>query len=781
MKKLTLIALAVPALFAACSQDEIVENVQNQQSTELLGKVAGDVNFVLSNPSSTRLSWSQQNVKEWDKDGDAFSLFWVGAVGSNELDANGNYEGVTNALYESEDCGMFKSSNIVYEGNHIIVYPVDKKHTTQKAIAVKAGGAIQDNTVAVGDRSVFVSDLLEIVAAPEKKEDRVEGKIYAGYDEPVEASVRPLSSYLALNLEFVMDKEKMGDEEVTIEGVQLVVEGPTDDPSDDADGLFAHEANLKLSGTYMSMGSVILAGNTIDLTVPADAKVSVANNKYTANFTLLPPVATEIANITASKIIVKTNFGDVTIDDAINVVNPNAAVDGNKYQSASTYLTSKAVEDAVKAETEVPLDFTPLFTTISSRAADTEISKGSYGRTVVREVTVNMAEADINGREIKNSDDLVKAYNVYTKLAKNEPVTFNLAPAGGIFEMTPEAVAKINDAAYELITLNQGTTNGIKLVAGKDANGAATLHTAVPAFTNNAQINEANYNLILAKDGGNWALDVNDAALVNAYNSFSNEGALTISQGATVKADLVKDLANTGDITFSGKVAMPTVLTGEGGVSIPAGAEVILDAENNEIAGKMTIAETGVLKIHNTTTFAETAVVDVTGMLLTQNGKTSTNFGTINVLAETTVQLTNNGDALNNGIIVVATRACSENIIIGGSYDGYIKWTCDDATTKFTEGTYEKINYLVLNKTMEFDALSKTRYLEVAKGKTIQLKGTISVETLTIGEGSYVTIPASANVELNTDLVNNGTVVVNGVFTYPTGLVTKEGYVYWQN
>ena len=781
MKKLTLLALAVPALFAACSQDEIVENAQTQQSTELLGKVAGDVNFVLSNPSSTRLSWNQQNVKEWDKDGDAFSLFWVGATEKNAKDANGNYEGVTNALYESKDDGVFESKNIVYEGNHVIVYPVDKKHTTQKAIAVKAGGAIQDNTVAVGDRSVFVSDLLEIVAAPEKEEDREEGVIYAGYDEPVEASVRPLSSYLALNLEFVMDKEKMGDEEVTIEGVQLVVEGPEDLPGNDADGLFAHEANLKLSGTYMSMGSVISAGNTIDLTVPADAKVSAANNKYTANFTLLPPVATEIANIEASKIIVKTNFGDVTIDDAINVVNPNAAADGNKYQSASSYTTSKEVEDAVKAETEVPLDFASLFTTISSRAADTETSKGSYGRTVVREVTVNMAEANINGREIKNSDDLVKAYNVYTKLAKNEPVSFNLAPAGDIFEMTPEAVAKINNAAYKSITLTKGSTTGIKLVAGKDANGAATLHTAVPAFTNDIQITESAYDLILAKDGGNWALDVNDAALVNAYKSFSNEGALTISQGATAKQPLNKPLVNEGDITFSGKVAMPTVLTGEGSVSIPAGAEVILDAENNEIAGKMTIAETGVLKIHNTTTFAETAVVDVTGMLLTQNGKTSTNFGTINVLAETTVQLTNNGDEDNNGIIVVATREYSENIIIGGEYDGYIKWTCDDATTKFTEREYEKINYLVLNKTMEFGTLNNTLYLEVAKGKTIQLKGTISVKTLTIGEGCYVTIPASASVTLTEDLDNNGTVVVNGAFEYNPATITKEGYVYWQN
>ena len=765
MKKLTLLALAVPALFAACSQDEIVENVQTQQSTELLGKVAGDVNFVLSNPSSTRLSWNQQNVKEWDKDGDAFSLFWVGATG-NAKDDKGNYQGVTNALYESKDGGVFESKNIIYEGNHVIVYPVDKKHTTQKAVAVEVGSAIQDNTEAVGERSVFVSDLLTIKAAPAKDSDRKKDEIYAGYNEPVNASVRPLSSYLALNLEFKMG-DKMTADEIIVEGVELEVVGGN---------AFTFGGNLTNDSTSIKLGTITSSGKKVSLKVPENTKLT--DGKYVANFTLLPTVADTIDKVTASKIVVKTNFGDVTIDEAINVINPNAAADGNKYQSDTTYAKTADVEKAVKdgkSDDAVVLDFKPIFTSISTRAT----AASSYGKTVVRNVTVDMSKADINGRDLATSDDLIKAYDVYTKLGKTDAVSFDLVPANKIFEMTPEAVAKINNVAYKLITLTQGNTTGIKLVAGKDANGA-TLHTAVPAFTNDIQIKESAYDLILAEDGGNWALDVNDAALVNAYKSFSNEGALTISQGTTVKKALAKDLANTGNITFSGKVEMPTTLTGNGSVTIPAKAEAILAAAGNKISGKMEIKAEGVLKIHNTTTFDSTAVVDVTGMLLTQNGKNSTNFGTINVLAETTVQLTNNGDSTKNGIIVVATRACSENIIIGGSYDGYIKWTCDDATTNYSERTYEKINYLILNKTMEFGTLKRTLYLEVAEGKTIQLKGTISVKTLTIGEGSYVTIPASAKVNLTTNLDNNGTVVVNGAFTYPA-TVTKEGYVYWQN
>lgn len=754
--------LAVPALFAACTQDEIVDNASNQQSTELLGKVAGDVNFVVNAASSTtRLSWDQENNKAWDLN-DAFSLFWVGAEDDNQTTDNGEFIGVTNALYQSKDGGVFTSNNIVYEGNHFIVYPVDKKHTTAKTVAVATGE--QDNSVAVGERSVFVSDLLTIKAAPAKDKDRKEGVIYAGYNEPVNATVRPLSSYLALNLEFALT-DKMKGEEIIIEGVELQVEGAN---------VFTTQGNLALDGDFMSL--VPTKGvSTLSLKVAEGTKITTNNTKYTANFTLLPASLEEIANAENSKIVVKTNFGDVRIVNAIDVVNPNVK-EGNPYMSGLNGDTLYTKEEIEKAKEPIALDFKPMLETISTRKEDTKDVKGSYGRTVVRTVKVDMSKADINGRNLKNSTDLLKAYDVYAKLAKTDAAYFNLVPSNNIFEMTPEAVEAINNKTFAKITLNQGKTTGIKLVKGEKA------HAAVPEFTNDIQIKEANYDLYLAKDGGAWTIDVQNAALVNAYKSVTNEGALTITQTAPAKpVELAKDLKNKGDITVSGKVAMPTVLTCAGTVTIPTGTELALNKDGNSFGGKVAI--NGVMKVHNETTFDKFAVVTVDGgMLISKNGMNEVhNLGTINVNTESTVQISTNATDEAMGVIVVKTRACSENIIIADkSKMGYIKWTVDENTTKFTQNSNEKINYLVINKNIEFANHSLIKYLEVSKDAMVNLKGQVNVATLTVGKGAYVTIPAGHKVNLTEDLTNNGDIIVNGAFTYPAD-VTKEGSVYWQN
>lgn len=768
MKKISLLALAVPALFVACTQDEIVENVSNQQSVELLGKVAGDVDFVLNTPgtSATRLSWNQQNVKTWDQDGDAFSLFWVS---NKAVDGDGNYFGTANAAYVSKDGGAFTSQNIIYEGSHVIVYPLDTKHTTEKLIAVTAGGAVQDNTVEVGDRSVFVSDLLTVQAAPANEKDRIEGVIYAGYNEPVEVSVRPLSSYLALNLDFEMSKN-MTKDEVRVEGVDLIVKGT------DADA-FTYGGNLNLDGTYMSLGSITDKGYTLSLKVNEQGSAALTEDgKFVANFTLLPSEASIINNVTTSEIVVKTNFGDVTITDAIDVVNPNAAADANPYMSAAG-LTAEEVEEAV---TPVALDFKPMLTTISSRAADTESSKGSYGRTVVRNVTVDMSKADINGRDIKTSTDLINAYNVYTKLGKTGTTTFDLVPAENNFLLTPAAVAKVNAEEYKNIVLTPGTTTTLTLVKDGDQK-----HATIPVFAN-GQFAEENFDLVLANEGGDWAIDVNNAANVNVYNSVTNEGTLTLSKGAG-ETVLAKALTNKGTIVTSGKVAMPTALTSVANsiVNIPVGTELALDAANNSFAGTVTI--NGVMKVHASTLFDETAVVTVdgTGMLISKNGMNEVhNRGTIYVNAPNTVQISSNDDGTIYGNIIVKTRECSENIIIANKAAmGYIKWTVElDEEDKgvFTQDANEKINYLILNSTVQFAAHDQIKYLEVNENKFLNIKGDVSVQTLTVGAGAYVTIPAGHSVELTGDLNNNGDIVVNGQFTYPVP-VTKEGSVYWQN
>lgn len=81
--KYLLTAMAVPALLAACSQDEFENLSDNNQ--QLLGKVAGKINFDVTDPTfaNTRISWGATGNATLE-DQDEMSLFWVGASGDNK-------------------------------------------------------------------------------------------------------------------------------------------------------------------------------------------------------------------------------------------------------------------------------------------------------------------------------------------------------------------------------------------------------------------------------------------------------------------------------------------------------------------------------------------------------------------------------------------------------------------------------------------------------------------------------------------------------------------------
>lgn len=231
MKRNLLIALALPAMLAACSQEDVIN--ESVVQTGLLGTPAGEISFVLDEGADSRVNWGETGSASWSNE-DAFSLFWLGANGENKND-NGECKSATNALYLSEGGSEFTSKNIVYEGKHVIVYPADYGHVTDKEIVVGVG-AVQQAEKGLGDRTVLVSDLMTIESRPEDPSRVEEGVMYAGYAEPVHATVAPLSSNLVLNLNFEMT-DKISD--VKIEKVELRAN----------ENIFAYNGKLKYDGS----------------------------------------------------------------------------------------------------------------------------------------------------------------------------------------------------------------------------------------------------------------------------------------------------------------------------------------------------------------------------------------------------------------------------------------------------------------------------------------------------------------------------------------------------
>lgn len=809
MKKISLIALAVPALFAACSQEDIVSNVQGQ-SGELLGKVAGDVEFVFNNTPETRMTWAPDGnadgAIQWNPNGDAFSLFWVG---NTEYEAQANYNGVANALYKSTDGNRFQSENIIYEGNHIIVYPADYAHYSEKAIEVSVPEPQSSADDLGTKRTVAVSDLL-LIKAPLTGKDadknmaadtKANGTIWAGgYGKDVTAPINVLSSHLVLNLNF--DLKKL--DNVEIRSVKLVSDKAT----------FATKGNLyKNTDGFISLNAT-KAASTITLNTNK-AIVNADNKSYQAQISLLPPVKDAID--AAYSIVVETNYGIITIDKALDVTSTSGAAQFKPFEV--TGKDGKPV--AGVADDKTPLSFFTEFTNIATRDLDTDSktqgnqSEESYGKRIIRNVKVDMSKASIENWPVQTSTDLINAYTIYDNLergtSKNpeenfvlEGVKIDSKKTPTYFSMTPQAYEAMK--AHAKVTLSVGANLAeIRLEAkdGKTFTEVPNL-SAIPASkaavkdnpeteadeTAAAVVGKKDLDLVVSA-GNIWAVNILDAKNANDFKSLKNKGEVTVtsvnndSKDGKYKGVRLAGLTNDGGtVNFSGAVVMdPTVYTQNSGeTKVGEGVSVTLNAEGNSIAGgKVTV--TNKLVVNNTTTISKGAKVNVAGSFLTTNNATLTNLGEItleNATASTII--TENGSGTSMGIINLFNRTSSAKV--NGSNQGYIKWTMDSSvqSKNLQKGTTDAFNYVIVDRadvqlTSAAGQVSYLDYLEI-KASKVDLTTPTSGATITglfVNSGKTLVVKTGSKLTA-TNTTLNGDIEVYG--TLSEGAVTGKGIIY---
>lgn len=145
MKTKTLLAaLALPAIFAACSQDEFMAT----QESEFKGTPIGYLEFTATrNGADTRL-----NLSGWEND-DKIALGWISA--GTELEASANLYSNHPLFYKGNN--GFKSETMVFEGLYIASFPYQE---TQKVSPLAFDLAEQTSTTleAVYGERVSVSD-----------------------------------------------------------------------------------------------------------------------------------------------------------------------------------------------------------------------------------------------------------------------------------------------------------------------------------------------------------------------------------------------------------------------------------------------------------------------------------------------------------------------------------------------------------------------------------------------------------------------------------------------
>ena len=813
MKKLTLLALAMPALFAACSQEDFVTGVENQQSAELLGKVAGDVSFILEENPLTRVAWADGTIApEWKKD-DKFSLFWVGEDGSNMQD--GVYKAAANAVYYDNN-GQFESQSVIYVGKHIIVYPADLSHVTDKKITVSVG-AEQEESTAIGERTILVSDkLLDIKAPLLAGQQPEEGAIYAGYNKPVQTTVAPLTTNALFNLNFTGYLE-----DVVVKKVELIAAEGTP---------FVTEANLNVNLNGHVSAAPTATSNKLTVNFAENTTIP-EGGVLPVHFSMLPSVVAELGSETkdgegvvtsatykAYKIKVYTNYGVVTIDNAKQVYKLNGE------QKIYQYDFVGELPENFKPE-EQKLSFYHEFLNCAVR----EEKEGAYGNHMIRTVTVDMATADINGMVIETSQDLIDCYAVYKKLGKTNAATFNLNPQTALFVMTKQAADLVNATDYAQITLENVNVTKIEL-----QNEEGSAYTSVPSFTaiKKSGVNDLS-NIVLHLGAGNWTLNVADAANFNAWKQVINHGTLNVKSEAVAEGEtFTKRLNNDGVVNFTtalqlaGHYSQTDANTAQtninANVTFAAGKNVAFDK------GAVTIIEDAEVYFAGTTTVAEGVSFENNGYLnaagaFTNNGEFVNNWA-VNVAGAgsfaNAAEMNIAGASLytyitnNNGTIAIEDR--NEELRIAGTY-GTVVYTAKEAelnTGAIKSAAGDKFNKLVVtkgnidltglnntvtdlelavnDKSTSFTLKNNALFSKLIVGKagntalsTIAINGTgVTVADLTIMPKTQLHITTGNSMTFTGDAAamhNDGTLLVGGTFTAtvmtePTGADVDQKY-----
>ena len=132
-----LTAMVLPAMLAACTADEIVENnnVANVQGRALLNPMAITVN----GGADSRAIWSEEGYGKfvWDSEKDKFSAFLLD-VDATDTDKDGvkEFTGpvnsdqlMTNYIYSSEDGEKYTTTSQMVEGAYWFYAPGREKNT----------------------------------------------------------------------------------------------------------------------------------------------------------------------------------------------------------------------------------------------------------------------------------------------------------------------------------------------------------------------------------------------------------------------------------------------------------------------------------------------------------------------------------------------------------------------------------------------------------------------------------------------------------------------------
>lgn len=361
-----LAALALPAIFSACTQDELVTNDVNK---EVVGTPIGyDLNFIVpfSDPT-TRVSLGGN----WEED-DKIGMGWISdgiklAAADDKIYSN-------HPIYYKSASGQFKSETMIYEGLYIASFPYQK--------SVQSVGPLEfDLQNQVSEKS-YHSDRVRV---SEKFID-LRGDD-AGLAHGVSFNMTLLTNLMQLNIKLPEGANVPSDFKVT--GVTLT----------DTGNKLVNKLKLANTNAAVAKDNSTLA---IGCWNPAKGNINVQVGEKGVGSAI---DATDGLNVyvqmgmfasdDATTVKVHTNYGDLDIKSGA---------------AADVTWSSKALGQKDLAEVST--------FTLAIQGMQSKVTAGSeYGKNVAVNVTLDMASLNVP-TDVSNQADLDKIVSMYEAMGK---------------------------------------------------------------------------------------------------------------------------------------------------------------------------------------------------------------------------------------------------------------------------------------------------------------------------------------------------------------------------
>lgn len=801
-KKFMYAALALPMMFAACSQEELFNEANMSMATpDVQGYKIDLVTTKGDVADATRATWNEETAQLGWELTDKISVFWLdGQDGSQNL--YGNF----NSVYKTEDGANFTSESLIYEGGNVAVFPGDLKHTSAKAINIavpaKQGANPEKNTP-------FISNRLNVIAADWKNNQ-------AGYQKSLYAPMKQAANVVFFDFTLANTAELVKSYDFTVNKVSLVADKAAfaESAAIVAGNRATYGKDGKLDGNYSnepaSKGTEKKTVNKKDyfydavdqvLEVAAEATqealtttevevIDEAAGKYRVKFVVLP---TELEAFAAtSEIVIETNCG------RINLQTKEQSADKKSWNAVAQF-SQKPEGDAGK-DWKAPAFTGAIYNTKSKKnltIAETVQQIVSYrrnetagsaflgekvGRTYMLSFEADMANATLNDSKVYTSADIERYVNIYNAMKSSELMNLVLSTEGTptnkkemTFMLTKNAVSMVNSCNVYgnkpnvKVTLSIGNVDGIQLTDG----GVVYLDNA------NAAMFVNNFDLELA---ANKEWEMNDVYANDKVNKIINLGTLKVN-GTVVKnvqqvlAELIQN-KGTLNIGGNGILKVGTNLNNINTVNVAKGQDLSFNA-NTTITGTINVKGGAYMTVEKDITLTSSATINNEGTVssIAGNGGIINKKGTIKVLAddaityiqdnaEGTIELKNRNDEvkveLNQGVIVY-------------------NYTSDD-DEEFEVNTEDKFTKVVFgaetSKLILADDFSNIDM--VFKGSTTLSTSDAAIKNLTVEKGAELKLltPTSfyTNVLNVVNLTNNGNITIGGKINY-TGEYKANGTV----